>query len=282
MKKINVITRNADITRSSAPDKVVVVINTLFSTSAVVHALEWGAEAVHVRGCWESTNLTIAALGRDHCAHPEQNMAHRRSRFANEPVLSMDSASLSGNSLVLTCRATSEALYMAGTAAHIYVAALLNVKAMVTKLTGHEGERLELICTGPGAQGSFVDLYVAGYIVDQLMHNCPGAWGPNDSALTARSVYLQYLGQPYRCISDSPAEALLSSERLGAAAQKACEVGQYNIVPRLCNDAFINASTNPGSAAASCSAQVPDLHQRGPTPDQRLTAGLGRTWAGFS
>lgn len=242
MKKINVIMRNEDITRSSTPDKVVVVINTLFSTSAVVHALKWGANAVHIRDCRETSNLTIAALGRDHCALPEQNVANYRSRFANEPVLSMDGAALLGNSLILTCRATSEALYLAGTAAHIYVAALLNVRAMAAKLTEHEGERLELICTGPGAQGSFVDLYVAGYIVEHLMRECPGAWVQNDSALTARAVYKQYLGRPYRCISDSLAEALLLSESQGAAAQKACEVGQYDIVARLNNGAFTNAA----------------------------------------
>jgi phosphosulfolactate phosphohydrolase-like enzyme len=113
---------------------------------------------------------------------------------------------------------------------------------MAATLIEHEGKRLELICTGPGAQGSFIDLYVAGYIVEHLMHECPGAWVLNDSALTARSVYQHYLGLPYRCISDSLAEALLLSEGQVAAAQKACEADQYDIVAKLCNGAFINAS----------------------------------------
>lgn len=92
---------------------------------------------------------------------------------------------------------------MAATVTHLYVAALLNAPAMTNRLVEHAGERLELICTGPGRRSSLIALYAAGYMVEHLMQARPDAWAFSDTALVARSVYLQYLGEPYRCLTDS-------------------------------------------------------------------------------
>lgn len=240
MRKINVILRNEDIDPSCVTDKVVVVINALFCTSAVIHALAEGAEAVHVQGCWQATGHTAARLSSEHQVIAEPLAAESGSRFANHAALAMDRATLAGYALVLTCRATSEALYMASTAAQVYVAALLNAPAMATRLLQHENQPLELICTGPGGRPSLVDLYTAGYLVEHLMQHSQGAWLCSDSALMARAVYRQYRDQPRHCIDDSLAATLLASKGLATTAKDICELGRHDVVAQLDDGALVS------------------------------------------
>lgn len=248
VKKINVVMRNQDIDPAYTADKVVVVINALFSTSAVVHALQQGAGAVQVRGCWQ----TAAGLGPSGCKLSGQVSAFGK-RFVNHSALTTDSYWQPGEVVALTCRPTSEALQMASIARHLYVAALLNAPAMASTLAEHAGERLELICTGPGGRANLIDLYAAGYMVDHLMQARPDTWGLSDTALIARSVYLQYLDEPYRCIADSLTAPLLSSASLAAAAQKACEVGRYDIVAEIWNGAVVSTRIGLAMSAARSS-----------------------------
>lgn len=103
MKKINVVMRNQDIDPAYTADKVVVVINALFSTSAMVHALQQGAAAVQVRGCWQ----TAAGLGPSQRRLSGQAGADG-TRFTNHFALTTGSCSQPGESLALTCRPTSD------------------------------------------------------------------------------------------------------------------------------------------------------------------------------
>lgn len=241
MRKINVIMRNEDIDSACVTGKVVVVINTLFSTSAIVHALAQGAEAVHVQGCWQAAIQTATGLGRDHRVIAEPHDADASARFAGHAALAMNNLSLTGHSLVLACRATSEVLYMAGAATHLYIAALLNSPAMAARLIEHAGQPIELICTGPNGRPSLIDLYCAGYLVEHLMQTCRDAWVCSDSALIARSVYRQYRGQPRHCLDDSLAATLLTCKGLAATVKDICEVGLYDIVPHLRQGAVVNS-----------------------------------------
>lgn len=241
MRKINVIMRNEDIDAACVTDKVVVIINALFSTSAIIHALAQGAEAVHVHGFWQAAKQAATGLGFDRCVFVEPPNAEAQSRFPNHYALAMDSSALMAHSLVLTCRATSEALYLAGTAAHLYIAALLNAPAIVARLLEHEGQPLELICTAPGGRPNLVDLYAAGYLVDNLMQQALGTWVYSDSALMARAIYRQYCGHPEHCIDDSLAATLLTSEGLDGIAKHICDVGRLDIVAHLHDGALVNS-----------------------------------------
>jgi len=242
MRKINVILRNEDIDPACMTDKVMVIINALFSTSAAVHALAEGAAEVQVQGSWQAARQTASGRGPEHCVIAESPDTEAGSRFANHAALTMDRATLAGHSLVLTCRATCEALYMASPAARVYVAALLNAPAMAARLLEHEGQALELICTGPGGRPGLVDLYAAGYLVEHLMQHSQGAWLCSDSALMARAVYRQYRGQPQHCIDDSLAATLLASKGLAAAAKDICALGRHTVVAQLHDGALVSSA----------------------------------------
>lgn len=241
MRKINVILRNDDIDPASVTDKVAVIINALSSACAVVHALAQGADAVHVQGCWQAARHTARGLSGEQCVIAEPPDAEAHSRFASHSVLAMDRSTLGGHTLVLTCRATSEALGLVGTAAHVYVAALLNAPAMVARLLEHQGLALELICTGPGGRPSLIDLYTAGYLVEHLMQHSQDGWLCSDSALMARAVYRQYRGQPQHCLDDSLAATLLSSKGQAAPAQDICDVGRHEVIAHLQEGALVSS-----------------------------------------
>lgn len=241
MRKINVILRNEDIDPACVTGKVVVVINTLFSTSAIVHALAQGAKAVHVQACWQAASQTATALDRDLRVIAEPHDPDPSARFAGHAALAMDGLALKGQSLVLACRATSEVLYMAGAATHLYIAALLNAPATAARLLEHEGQPVEVICTGPGGRPSLIDLYVAGYLAEHLMQACQGVWVCSDSAMMARSVYRQYRGQPKHCVDDSLAATLLTCRGLAASMKNICEVGLHDIVGHLHDGVIISS-----------------------------------------
>lgn len=163
---------------------LVVVIDVLRATSTITHALANGARSVLPVGTVEDAARTAERLGRDAVVLCGERGCEpiRGFQLGNSPP-EFTAEQVEGKTLVMTTTNGTPALVAAQGAGRVYVASLLNLSAVASRIATETEEAL-LICAGREGEFALEDALCAGLII-RLVRQATGRAGGNDAALAS-------------------------------------------------------------------------------------------------
>jgi 2-phosphosulfolactate phosphatase len=202
-----------------------VVIDVLRATTTIVYALEAGArEVIPCREIAEARALA-EKYPRSEVLLGGERMGKRIDGFdmgnSPEEYLSYD---VQDKTIIFTTTNGTQAMSHARTAKRIYLAAFVNVSAVVQKLLGLE--EVHILCAGTDGEFSEDDIMLAGLIVERLQKLGGMVYGLNAQATTAREYWLGRFALPQTLGAEPIEPERLESElRKSRAAQNLIELG---------------------------------------------------------
>jgi 2-phosphosulfolactate phosphatase len=189
MPTLHVILRKEDINPAHLQDRVVVVLDILFATSTMVHALAEGVAAIWPALNIEDANAVAAELGE--CLRSGEYLAEHLPGFAPAWPLLLAQESLRDRKLVYCTTNGTVALRASTAAAFTYVGALLNGAALVAHIRkAHPDASVSIVCSGSAGNFNLEDFYGAGHFVAHFEKQ--GSYELNDAARGARLVRHAY------------------------------------------------------------------------------------------
>lgn len=242
MPKLNVILRKEDIDPAFLHDKVVVVIDVLFTTSSIATALHYGAAEVQPMHSHQQASEAIRGLAEGSYLLAGENQLRRIPGFADYLPLSLITLPLAGRRLMFCNTNGTVALHQASSARHVYAAALLNGPAIVRQLQTHPDHSIVLVCSGYAGRANLEDLFTAGYLIEQLMQTSPGIWQTTDTCSIASAVYRQYADNPEACLLDSQLGRHLAANSMHEEISYTAQIGLFDVVPHLSGQCLVPLS----------------------------------------
>ena len=162
--RLHVLLKKEDLKPTLLSGQVVIVLDILFATSSILHALAQGTESVYP-ALDERDALTIGA-GLDGCLRAGEYRAEALPGFLPAMPLMLAKTRLQGKSLVYCTTNGTVALRRAARAPFVYVGALLNAAALVRYiLRAHPADPVLIVCSGSGGRFNLEDFYAAGHFV---------------------------------------------------------------------------------------------------------------------
>ena len=201
-----------DITLSAAdttPDRVahrsVAVIDVFRATSVMVTALEHGIrKIIPVTTVEEAEALRVSYLsqGERVITGGERN-AVKIAGFDrdNSPYSYMDDRVLEGKTFIMSTTNGTRAVNASRTAAAIYIAAMLNYRAVCSSIIV-DNRYVTLVCSGRENRFTLEDALCAGMMADELLQRTGNA-ELSDIAWSLRDLYLLYRNDMKRGLSRS-------------------------------------------------------------------------------
>lgn len=166
-------------------DRPVVVIDILRATTSIVQALSAGARAVYPVASIEEALRFANTFGRDEvlltgerkCLPIEGfDLGNSPSDFTRQKV--------GGKIIVMTTTNGTTMMNATTGAAKVYIAAMLNLGALVEELSRTAAEPV-ILCSGRERHFAMEDAACAGLLATRLMNGSPGDWSLNDGARAA-------------------------------------------------------------------------------------------------
>jgi 2-phosphosulfolactate phosphatase len=213
----------------AAPQELIggtaVVIDVLRATTTIVYALEAGAKEVipcreieEARALAEKYSRPEVLLGGERMGKPIDDFDMGNSP---EEYLSYD---VQDKTIIFTTTNGTQALSHARMAKRIYLAAFVNVSAVVQKLLGLE--ELHILCAGTDGEFSEDDIMLAGLIVERLQKLGGMIYELNAQATTAREYWLGRFALPQTLGAEPIEPERLESElRKSRGAKNLIELG---------------------------------------------------------
>src|SRR5438445_3391521 len=167
MPSLHVLLKKEDLNPAHLEGRVLIVLDILFATSTMVHALAAGVEAIWPALNTEDANRVADGIGE--CIRSGEYLAEHLPGFAPAMPLLLGREPLRGRKLVYCTTNGTIALRSAAGASFAYVGALLNGAALVAHIRqAHPGASILIICSGPGGDFNLEDFYCAGPFVDRF------------------------------------------------------------------------------------------------------------------
>ncbi|MDH7453275.1 2-phosphosulfolactate phosphatase [Luteimonas composti] len=234
---LHVLVRREDIDPVRLAGRVVVVIDVLFATSTIVHALGAGATAVYPAR--DGDDARAAATGRPGAVVAGEYMARTLPGHAPATPLALALQLVAGGELVyLTTNGTRAIAACAGAAA-VYVGALGNAGALARHVaTRHPGQPVLLLCAGSLGRFSLEDFIGAGHLARAL--RAAGDYAPSDAALAAEFASLGIDAD--QALSASRVGRMLSGAGLDAEIAHAARCDICDVVPVLRDGVLVRAA----------------------------------------
>ena len=206
MGKIHVLMKKEDIDQEKiGNDKIVVVLDVLLATSTITAALEFGAKQVIPVLDQHDALAEAKALPDGSYLLSGEYEGKTIEGFLDPNPLQLKKA-VKGKTLILSTTNGTVAIKRSSDAKRVYVASLLNGRAIAKKLNHeHQDETIVVVCSGSSGEFALEDFYGAGYLVNQLLSTCPD-WELTDAARAASSFYRG---------SEKSGEEVLISSRVG-------------------------------------------------------------------
>lgn len=218
--RLHVLLKKEDLEPTLLTEQVVIVLDILFATSSILHALAHGLESVYP-ALDEGEALSIGA-GLEGCLRAGEYHAEPLPGFLPAMPLMLAKSALRGKALVYCTTNGTVALRRASGASFVYVGALLNAAALVRYiLQAHAAQAVLIVCSGSGGRFNLEDFYAAGYFA-QLFQAHAADIELNDAARAAL-LLARAMG---------PMEALLTS-RVGRMFQARGEVAEIEYCARV-------------------------------------------------
>jgi 2-phosphosulfolactate phosphatase len=190
MPSLHVLLKKEDLRPTHLEDRVVIVLDILFATSTMVHALAEGVEAI-----WpalDSTDANVVAGGVGECIRSGEYLAEHLPGFAPAMPLLLGREPLRGKKLVYCTTNGTVALRAATSASFAYVGSLLNGAALVSHVRqAHPDSSVLIVCSGSVGNFNLEDFYGAGHLVEHF-EGQGGGYELNDAARGARLLRQGY------------------------------------------------------------------------------------------
>ncbi|MBN8207847.1 2-phosphosulfolactate phosphatase [Bacillus sp. NTK071] len=206
MGKIHVLMKKEDIDQEKIGNgKIAVVLDVLLATSTITSALEFGAEQViPVLDQYDALAEAKALPDGSYLLSGEYE-GKTIEGFLDPNPLQLKKA-VKGKTLILSTTNGTVAIKRTSGAKRVYVASLLNGRAIAKKLNQeHPNETIVVVCSGSSGEFALEDFYGAGYLINQMISSLPD-WELTDAARAASSFYRG---------SEQSAEDVLISSRVG-------------------------------------------------------------------
>jgi 2-phosphosulfolactate phosphatase len=228
MSSLQVITRKEDLDPRRLGDQVVIVLDILFATSTMVHALAEG-----VAGIWPALNgedASAVADGLGECIRSGEHLTEGLPGFAAAWPLMLSRESLRGRKLVYCTTNGTVALRTATAAAVSYIGALLNAAAVVEHVRReHPGAPVLIACSGSAGNFNLEDFYGAGRFVE--LFESQGEYQLNDAARAAKLLRQAY--PALTVLKDSRVGRIMQTKGLSDEVEYCAQLDILNVVGRL-------------------------------------------------
>jgi len=187
MPTLRVLCKHEDLDPALISDQVVIVLDILFATSTIVHALSEGAKSVWLALDHREAKDMSATLGQGLCAG--EYLTETLPGFAPAVPLALGRHGLKDRVLVYCTTNGTVALRRASGAAFVYPGALLNGAALVAHiLREHPGAPVLIVCSGSVGRFNLEDFYGAGHLVSHFDTQRSG-YELNDAATAAMLLH---------------------------------------------------------------------------------------------
>lgn len=233
MPTLHVLCKKESLDTSRLHGKVVVVLDVLFATSTVVHALSTGAECV-----WPARDVDdarrIAQKLRENGSHAPllagEYLACAVPGFGPATPLALAHTDLRASTLVYATTNGTIALRDASGADDVYVGALLNGSALVAHvLRAHPRASVLLLCAGSVDRFNLEDFYGAGHLVAHFERS--GNYELTDAALAA--LLLRRGCDARTALGASRVGRMTDAHHLQHEVDYAAQTDVLEVVPRL-------------------------------------------------
>lgn len=230
MPKLHVLFKKEELDPDRLHGKVVIVLDVLFATSAMVHAFDQG-----IRCIWPARDHAAAvdiAARLDTPLLAGEYLAASLPGFGPATPLALCETGVAGATLVYVTTNGTVALHNAVGAAHVYVGALLNGAALVAHVVrAHPDTPVLVVCSGSMDRFNLEDFYGAGHVAAHFERS--GGYVLSDAALAA---VLFYRG----CDADTALQSsrvgrMMRANGLQREVECAARLDTMDVVPELSN-----------------------------------------------
>lgn len=234
---LHVLVRREDLDPARLAGRVVVVVDLLFATSTIVHALEAGAAWVYPASDGDDARAAVARAPKAVVAG--EYRARTLPGHAPATPLALAARMRAGAELVyLTTNGTSAIAACAGAAA-VYAGALANAGALARHVAAaHPGLPVVLLCAGSLGRFSLEDFVGAGHLARAL--RAAGDYAPSDAALAAEFASLGV--GPVAALAGSRVGRMLARAGLDDEIAHAAACDTSDIVPVLRDGVLVRAA----------------------------------------
>jgi 2-phosphosulfolactate phosphatase len=229
MGKVHLVFRKEDLDQERVTNQIVVVLDILFATSAIVSALYYGAR--EVIPVFDEREARKKAEGKEEFLLAGESQGKFIDGFLT-PFPGDWKERVKEKTLILSTTNGTVAVRKASKAHAVYIGALLNSRFIAENLTkNHSHQEILILCSGSGGRFSLEDFYGAGCLVHRLTQL-------NETihlSDASRSALLLYKSNP-------DPNAILSLSRVGQAMIRhgyggevafAAQQDLFPLVPRL-------------------------------------------------
>ena len=234
---LHVIFRREDVDAARLQDRVVVVIDVLFATSTIVHALASGASRIYP--AFDADDARRAAVARPGALVAGEYLAQTLPEHAPATPLALAACLHEGRELIYFTTNGTRAIAACADAAAVYAGALSNAAALATHIaTAHPGMPVLLVCAGSVGRFCLEDFIGAGHLALALRDN--GDYALTDAAIAAAfAVGGAGIDQ---LLNASRVGRMLSRAGLDAEIAQAAACDSSTVVPVLRDGVLVRAN----------------------------------------
>ena len=224
----------ASLGKDEVGGRGVFVIDVLRATTTMCAALYHGAKSIIPAGSIEEAMKLLQTLGPADVILAGERHGKPIPGFGlgNSP-LEMTESRVKGQTLVMTTTNGTGALLASSGAAHVYVAAAVNLSlagARARQLLA-EGVDLLIVCAGRDGRFSLDDAYTAGRLVMETLGGRTRLDGLNDAAVAAVDLVRRYGGRWDLPLARSAAGRGLEAIGMAEDVDEAAKQDRYPVLP---------------------------------------------------
>jgi 2-phosphosulfolactate phosphatase len=228
MPTLQVLLKKEDLQPAHLEGRIVIVLDILFATSTMVHALASGVEGVWPALDARDASEVAASIGD--CIESGEYLAEPLSGFAAAMPLLLSREPLRGRKLVYCTTNGTVALRAATAASFTYVGCLLNGAALVSHVTRvHPESSVLIVCSGSVGMFNLEDFYGAGHLVEHF--EARGRYELNDGARGAKLLRRAY--DPTTVLSSSRVGLIMRDKGLTNEVEYCARLDTLEVVARL-------------------------------------------------
>ncbi|MCB0770546.1 MAG: 2-phosphosulfolactate phosphatase [Flavobacteriales bacterium] len=219
---------------------IVVVIDVLRATSAMVAAFEHGVDRI--------IPVSTVEEARQYFDRPDHIVAAERDgeivdgfAYGNSPLAYVD-RDLSGKTIVMTTTNGTKAINLAKDARMLVIGSFLNLTALGDWLL-HQNDNILLLCSGWKDKFNLEDSVFAGALMERLLQS--GKFGvEEDSSIAAKYMYLAARDNVMGILKAAPRRRRIEQLRMHADVKYCLTPDQSTAIPVLRNGELVRLTEN--------------------------------------
>ena len=232
-----------DCEKLADSEKVVVVLDVLLATSTIVASLSFGAsKIIPVMNQDEALEKASQFDKGSYCLVGEDKGEVIEGFLEPNPLKLVNS--INGKAVILSTTNGTVAILKVACAKKVYIASLLNGKAVAEKMAAnHKEDTIIIVCSGSHNRFCMEDFYGAGYLINELISLLNG-YELTDAAKAALYFFQSKKENAFEIIEESNVGQKLLRMGYGEEINYISQLGIVPIVPYLEHGSGIIKDTN--------------------------------------